>query len=144
MPVLAISKSLRFCWLNHASSFKLTEESLLSLVMRSSHLILALSLIIGSSTLAQAREAFTRFPTFIRQDPFPRSHAIVRLPARAAVFVEDCEGGWCTVQWHNIGGFISANALVFPRPVYVVPPPPPPPVFYYERPRYHRHFHEHW
>lgn len=94
-------------------------------------LLAAASALVLSAGIASAAPAITKSAATLRAGPGPQYQALGRLPARAAVDVAGCHGGWCEVAWNGAGGFVNAGALAMagtPGPVVSSPG------YYYDEP----------
>jgi uncharacterized protein YraI len=102
----------------------------------------------GMISAGQALAARVTADLNMRSGPSTRYARIAVIPAGREVDVVQCQGGWCSVQFRGIVGWVSGRYLAqgggYYRPGPYYNPAPPPPVYYYPRapysyyPRYSR------
>lgn len=87
---------------------------------------------------AAAEAARTTGSVNLRTGPGTMYQVVTTLPPGVLVSVNQCAGGWCSVNAAGVSGWISASYIGNGYPRYAYAPPPPPPPRYYYAPVYPR------
>ena len=75
-------------------------------------LLVALSTVFGSSAAAQGRKMFATANLRVRSAPSVSTGTILAtVPAGRALWVGDCENGWCAVTAESVHGYSSQTYL---------------------------------